>query len=238
MAEKKIPTVRIGDNRIPAHRLWNVVESITTATDLVEKFNENRPELTTPVTREVVATVRERIRAMDLAMGGDGAMQAAAEAAGVAGAAAGAGAGERAGAKFAADGNADAAGRAGGGRGENEIAAKEQARGSTEIADEPGERRLLSDEAFAEAARQLLQAMSVEDALAMLKADYDNPVDIRSLIDMVGKEDYLAALGREAGEFAANMIAPDQIAELWNESGFPSPIGGLWTTGDVERLLP
>lgn len=220
MPEKKIPTVRIGEHRIPAHRLWKVVESITTAADLVEKFNETRAQLSTPMTRDVVLTVRTRIRDMDLAMGGEGAMQAAAAAAGL----------------DVAPPDAAAAGT--GGQGDNEIDAAKGGRGSTEVAEPGKDDRLLSDADLAEAARQLLGAMSVEEALHMLQTDYDNPIDIRGLIAMVGEEVYLETLSREAGEFIANMIAADQIVELWNESGLPSPIGGLWTVADVEKLLP
>jgi len=215
MAEKKIPKVRLGDTWVPAHRIWKVVESITTAADLVEKFNADRTELTTPVTRDVVDMVRTRIRDMELAMGGEGALQAAAVEAGV----------------------TEAGAQGAGQHGDTEVAGVAGKHGSVEVAAPGGGERLVPDEDFAEAARQLLAAMSVEEALDMLKADYDNPVDIRSLVGIVGKEAYMDALAREARDFAANMIAPDQIAELWNDSELPSPIGGRWTTSAVEQLL-
>jgi len=215
MAEKKIPKVRLGDTWVPAHRIWKVVESITTAADLVEKFNADRAELTTPVTRDVVDMVRTRIRDMELAMGGEGALQAAAIEAGV----------------------TEAGAQGAGQHGDTEVAGVAGKHGSIEVAAPGGGERLVPDEDFAEAARQLLAAMSVEEAVDMLKADYDNPVDIRSLVGIVGKEAYMDALAREARDFAANMIAPDQIAELWNDSELPSPIGGRWTTSAVEQLL-
>lgn len=201
MTEKKIPTVRIGEQRVPAHRLWNVVESINTATDMVERFNEQRAELSTPMTRDVVGKVRARIRDMDLAMGGEGALKAAAKAAGI------------------------------------DVEDEKVRHGSTELAEEESGRRLVSDEDLAEAAKQLLSAMSVEEALNMLHADYSNPLDAHGLIALVGRECYVDAMSREAAEFAANMIAADQIAELWNESGYPPPNGGIWTVGEVQRLL-
>lgn len=218
MTEKRIPKIRVGDHWIPAHRVWNVVETITTAADLVEKFNEERPTLSTAMTREVVATVRGRIRDMELSMGGEGALKAAALEAGVIGAdqptPAGLGGGDN-----------QAASGAGGGR------------GSTEVAAPTAQDKALNREALADAARQLLDAMSLEDALRMLENDYHEPVDIRDVIKMVGRDAYLGNLAREAKELLANMIVPEQIAELWNESKYPSPIGGLWTKGDVETLL-
>ena len=215
MAEKKIPQVRVGNSWVPAHRVWNVVESINTAADLVEKFNENRPELSTPATLEAVGKVRTRIRAMEFAMGGEGALLAAAIEAGVA---------------DPEKGGQDQ-------HGETEVAVAEGNHGSVEVTRPSSNHRFLSDEDLAATACQLLAAMSLEEALNMLKADYDNPVDIHALVSIVGKEAYMESLTREAKDLAANMIAVNQIAELWNELHFPSPIGGLWTTHDVEQLL-
>lgn len=232
MPEKKIPKVRIGDAWVPAHRIWNVVETITTAADLVEKFNETRAPLTTAMTREVVAKVRVRIRDMELQMGGeDDLPPAAAEAARLMAAA-------RDEALAATGSNALADADETGMAGSNELAdAAAGPRGSHEVTPMTGNGRRLSDADFAETAKQLLAAMPLEDALRMLEADYDNEVDLRALVKLVGKDVYLDNLAREAQELVANMIGPDQIAELWSDSGFPSPIGGRWTPQDVERLL-
>lgn len=215
MTEKKAPMVRVGDTWVPAHRIWNVVEAMNTATDLVERFNETRPELTTEVTREVVEVARERIRSMELEMGGPGTLKEAAIAAGV-----------------ATDDDEEAA------HGDNEVAAAEGHHGTTEIAaPAAADNRTLADDDFAEAARQLLSAMSVDEALQMLRNDYDNPVDIAQLAEMVGEQAFRETLTREAQELTANMIAPDQVAELWNESGYPPPVGNLWTEEEVKELL-
>jgi len=215
MTEKPIPKIRVGDMWVPAHRVWRVVETITTAADLVERFNADNGELTTPITRDVVSQVRERIRAMELSMGGEGALQAA-----------------------AAEAAALEAEQAGG-HGDNDLdPAAAGGHGSTEVVGhDDAQRRRLSQEALADAARQLLEAMPLEDALRMLESDYQENVGVRDLIKMVGQETYLATLGREAAELQAHQIAPDQIALLWNESGFPSPVDGQWSTEDVQALL-
>ncbi len=214
MTDKKAPMVRVGDNWVPAHRVWGIVEAMNTAADLVEKHNGNRPELTTEITRDVVGTVRERIRGMALEMGGPEALKAAAVAAGVA--------------------SPDAPVPGGTG-----IADDEDGHGSTEITGKPDapDGHKLPDDDFAAAARQLLGAMSVEEALQMLRNDYDSEVDIAGLVALAGDDLYLGALRREALEFKANMIAPGQIAELWNDSQYPPPSGNLWTEEEVKQLL-
>lgn len=217
MSEKKIPKVRVGNSWVDAHRVWNVVETITTATDLVEKFNESRPQLSTPISQEVVDVVRKRIRDMEIAMGGDGSLLAAAIAAGVTEV-------HTDPQKSGGLGDIDVGEVAGGDKGSNDILGLDDG-------------RLLSDEDFAATAAQLLAAMSVDEALDMLQRDYDNPISPKALVSIVGEEVYLDSMKRQAEEFSANMIAPDQIAELWNESQLPSPVGGLWITSAVEQLL-
>lgn len=215
MSDKKTPMVRVGDNWVPAHRIWNIVEAMNTATDLVEKFNEKRAELSTETTREVVGTVRGRIRSMELEMGGPGTLQSAAEAAGI-----------------------DTTGASLGHQGDNALEADdESARGETEIAAPNANPRIIPENDYVEAAKQLIGAMSVDEALRMLKADYDNPLDLTRLVELVGEEAYLGALAREAKDLSANMIAADQIAELWNETHYPSPVGNQWTETEVAKLL-
>jgi hypothetical protein len=215
--KKKIPKVRIGEVWLPAHKIWDVVESINTATDLVERYNETRPEQTTPITEEVVAKVRARIRDMEMRTGGEGALKAAAEAAAAAAAADLDAAKTYKGSNtvIPADGAAD--------QGSNELAAGEQ------------DKQKHADY-IADAAKQLLEAMPLEDVLRMLQEDYGESIAIHELIAMVGEDTYREALIREAKEFAANMITPDQIAILWNESGIARPTGGLWTEKDIHEL--
>lgn len=218
MAEKRIPRIRVGEHWIPAHRMWNVVETIKTATDLVEKFNDEREPLSNETTREVVNTVRTRIRDMELSMGGEGAFEQAAIDAGL----------------VDAEQQQEAARS---GSGDTDVAEAGGSRGATELGAEEETQDGLDRSALAEAARQLLDAMSLDEALTMLRNDYGEQIDARDVFQMVGREAYLDNLSREAKELVANMIVPEQIAELWNESRYPSPIGGLWTKGDVDNLL-
>ena len=55
------------------------------------------------------------------------------------------------------------------------------------------------------------------------------------LFEQEGAENDLVV--REATEFEANRVLPEQTAELWNDSGRPAPGGGLWTAGKVSHLL-
>lgn len=201
MAERKPPKIRVGNTWIPAHRLWKLVESVNTATDLVEQFNEKRAHLNTPITEAVVARVRERIREMELNMGGEGSLKAAAALAA-----------------------------------ELEAAEAEARRGDNEIVPPKDGKHRLPKEAFTDATRQLLESMPLEDALRMLKEDYGENIAIRDLVAMVGTETYQTALARDARDMRANMITPDQIALLWNESGIARPTGGLWTERDIVEL--
>jgi hypothetical protein len=245
MTKKRIPKIRVGDFWVPAHRMWNVVESIKTANDLVEKFNDERPELATETTLEVVKRVRMRIRDMELSMGGEGFFEDAAAEAGLIDAdehsgrsPAGRGGNDLdgAGEKGVNDGDGDA-GWQSAGDGDNAVGEHAGGRGTTEVASPTQDKAGLDQEALADAARQLVEAMSLEEALRMLQEDYGEQIDARDVLDLVGKEAYMNNLGREAKELVVNMIVPEQVAELWNESRYPSPIGGLWTKGDVEALL-
>jgi hypothetical protein len=116
---------------------------------------------------------------------------------------------------------------------EAELAAAAAQAGSTEVTS--AEDRVLP-EAFADAARQLLTAMPLEEAIRMLEEDYGEAINVHELIALVGADVYEEALVREAKEFQANMISPDQIALLWNESGIARPSGGLWTERDIQEL--
>lgn len=217
--KKKIPKVRIGEVWLPAHKIWKVVESLNTATDMVERYNETRPTLTTPITEEVVDRVRARIRDMEMRTGGEGVLKAAAEAA-----------------IAAAAEEAAAADQARRGSNTVESAADGGQHGSNEvITTKDGSR--LPREVVRDAARQVLEAMPLEDAMRMLEEDYGEKLAINQLIDLIGQDNYHAALVREAQDFSANKIAPDQIAFLWNESGIARPSGGLWTEQDIAALM-
>lgn len=85
-------------------------------------------------------------------------------------------------------------------------------------------------------AADLLGRLSPEDALIALQERSGVQLDMQHLVQLAGQS-YVGALTREATEFEANRVLPEQTAELWNDSGRPVPGGGLWTAGKVNHLL-
>jgi hypothetical protein len=60
------PTIRFGDEWIPARDAWKKMETATVVVEAIERFNENFPHLSTPDTREVVPLVRQRLKNIQL----------------------------------------------------------------------------------------------------------------------------------------------------------------------------
>lgn len=85
-------------------------------------------------------------------------------------------------------------------------------------------------------AADLLASFSPEDALEALQERCGVQLDMQQMVQLAGQA-YVAALSREAGEYEANRILPEQTAQLWNDSGRPAPGGGLWTANKVADLL-
>ena len=83
----------------------------------------------------------------------------------------------------------------------------------------------------------LLENMSPEDAIDMLRDQYDADLSMHQLIQLAGESAYQGALAREAREFKLNRISTEQTAVLWNDSARPAPGGGLWSAKKVEKLL-
>ena len=90
---------------------------------------------------------------------------------------------------------------------------------------------------FAPVASELLDAMSPEDAIEVLKDKHGIEMELGQLIQLVGEQKYLASLVREAKDFELNRISPKQTAQLWNEAGRPAPGGGLWSEDKINKLL-
>lgn len=86
-------------------------------------------------------------------------------------------------------------------------------------------------------ALELLQSQGPEDVLETLREEFDADIDMRSLLAITGREPYLVALQREAGELAQNKVSDEQAATLWNELQRPAPGGGLWTASKVRQVL-
>ncbi len=86
-------------------------------------------------------------------------------------------------------------------------------------------------------AKELLDAMSPEDAIEVLQEKHEVEIELGQLIQLVGETKYLDSLAREAGDFELNRISPKQTAQLWNEASRPAPGGGLWSEEKIQKLL-
>jgi len=64
------PMIRFGGQWIPAHDLWNKMETANVIADAIERFNEKFPHLSSADTRDVVPLVRQRLKDIDLRMPG------------------------------------------------------------------------------------------------------------------------------------------------------------------------
>jgi len=62
------PLIRIGEHWVPAHEAWQKLETATAVTEIIDRFNQRFPELSTPVTREIVPLVRQRLKTITLHM--------------------------------------------------------------------------------------------------------------------------------------------------------------------------
>jgi hypothetical protein len=99
------------------------------------------------------------------------------------------------------------------------------------------QRAKAEQDAMEKRAIELIEGNFADDALDMMNKEFPKHIDYFDLIDLVGKDRYIAALTREAVELQVNCISPEQAAELWNSSGKP-PVGGdHWTATGVEVLM-
>jgi hypothetical protein len=62
------PMIRFGGEWIPAHNVWNKMETANVVADVIERFNNNFPKLSNNDTREVVPLVRQRLKDIELQM--------------------------------------------------------------------------------------------------------------------------------------------------------------------------
>lgn len=86
-------------------------------------------------------------------------------------------------------------------------------------------------------ARHVLAENGLDDTLSVLARQYKIRINALQLQDLVGTDAYIVALRREAHEFAANQISPQQTAKLWNELG-RKPMGDeIWTEQGILELL-
>ncbi|MCU7797759.1 MAG: hypothetical protein KZQ75_11565 [Candidatus Thiodiazotropha sp. (ex Myrtea spinifera)] len=99
------------------------------------------------------------------------------------------------------------------------------------------EKKRLERRAMESRAEALIEAHLVDDALDMLNDEFSREMDYHALIDLAGRDKYIAALRREAIELKMNSISPEQTADLWNGSGRPPVGGGRWNATAVSVLM-
>jgi hypothetical protein len=99
------------------------------------------------------------------------------------------------------------------------------------------ERKRLERSAMESRAEELLEAHLVDDVLDMLNAEFSREMDYHALIDLGGRDRYIAALRREAIELKQNSISPDLTADLWNSIGKPAVGGDRWNATAVSVLM-
>lgn len=98
------------------------------------------------------------------------------------------------------------------------------------------ERKKLVRSAMESRAEELLEEHHVDDVLDILNTEFSREMDFHALIDLGGREKYIAALRREAIELKMNSISPEQTAELWNSVRKPAVGGDRWNATAVSVL--
>lgn len=99
------------------------------------------------------------------------------------------------------------------------------------------QRQRLERDAMESRAEELIEQHHVEDTLEKLITEFSRDIDYYGLIDLCGRDKYIAALRREAIELKMNSISPEQTAELWNSVGKPSVGGERWNAKAVSVLM-
>ena len=64
--DEEEPTIRVGNDWIPARDAWKKMETATVVVEAIDRFNENFPHLSSPDTRDVVPLVRQRLKNIQL----------------------------------------------------------------------------------------------------------------------------------------------------------------------------
>ena len=164
---KEEPMIRFGGEWIPAHEIWNKMETANVVANAIDRFNTHFPYLSSPETRKVVPLVRQRLKDIELRM--------------------------------------------------------------------PSKETGLPN--LGPVAADLLTQQSPEDTLRVLQQQHGIKLEMQQLVQLAGEAAYVAALTREADEYEANRILPEQTASLWNDIRRPAPGGGLWNAAKVNDLL-
>lgn len=99
------------------------------------------------------------------------------------------------------------------------------------------QRKRLERSAMESRAEELIEQDHVDEVLEKLVAEFNREIDFYGLIDLCGRDKYIAALRREAVELKQNFVSPEQTAELWNTAGKPALGGERWNAKGVSVLM-
>jgi hypothetical protein len=99
------------------------------------------------------------------------------------------------------------------------------------------QRKRMERDAMEKRAAELIEDHMTDDALDMLMKEFDKEIDFYGLMDLCGRDGYIAALRREAMELKENCISPEQTAELWNSVDKPAVGGDHWNAKAVSVLM-
>ncbi|MCW8847357.1 MAG: hypothetical protein OQK42_00285 [Sedimenticola sp.] len=81
------------------------------------------------------------------------------------------------------------------------------------------------------------QGHGLEDVIDILMSDHNIELTIDNLVQTIGKQVYITALRKDAGDLLGNAISYSQIASLWNDLGRPAFGGDSWTARSVSILV-
>lgn len=99
------------------------------------------------------------------------------------------------------------------------------------------QQKRMERDALESRAAELIETHHTDDVLDMLISEFDREIDFYGLIELCGRDKYIAALRREALELKANFVSPEQTAELWNAAQKPSVGGEHWNATAVSVLM-
>ena len=94
------------------------------------------------------------------------------------------------------------------------------------------------DEAHAKGlAVGLLEDHGLEDVLEILRSEHEIVLTLHELVDLIERENYLAALRKDVGLLTENSVSYEQIAKLWTETGRPALGSVGWSAQSVSALV-
>ena len=83
----------------------------------------------------------------------------------------------------------------------------------------------------------LLADHPLEDIVTILSSEHDIALTLPQLVDLIERENYLAALRRDVAVLTKNSVSYEQIAKLWTENGRPALGRTGWSAQSVSALV-